>query len=147
MTLYLGSDHAGFAAKEALKRYLQESHSTVTVSDLGTHDVTSVHYPDYAEKVAREVVKGKNFGILLCGSGLGVAIAANKVHGVRAVTAWDATSARLAREHNDANILCLGARLLGEEVMRDAVAAFLSAKFQGGRHGERVALITALENK
>lgn len=143
----MGSDHAGFAAKEALKRYLHESHPKYTLEDLGTHDTASCHYPVFAEKVAREVAQGKGLGILLCGSGLGVAIAANKIAGVRAVTAWDATSARLAREHNDANILCLGARLLGEEVIRDAVSAFLGAQFQGGRHSDRVALLSALERK
>jgi ribose 5-phosphate isomerase B len=105
-----------------------------------------VDYPDYAVAVARSVAEGETeLGVLVCGSGVGVSIAANKVAGIRAATVHDFTSARLAREHNDANIVCMGARFIGEQVAIDALDAFLGATFEGGRHVDRVAKITALD--
>jgi ribose 5-phosphate isomerase B len=109
------------------------------VDDLGTNSEERVDYPDFGAAVGRAVASGESeFGLLVCGSGVGVCIAANKVPGIRAATVHDVTSARLAREHNDANIICLGARFLGEQTATDAVDAFVGASFQGGRHTQRV---------
>ncbi len=109
------------------------------VEDLGTNTEDRVDYPDFGAAVARAVASGEaEFGLAVCGSGVGVCIAANKVPGIRAATVHDMTSARLAREHNDANVICLGARFLGEQTATDAVDAFVGASFQGGRHTPRV---------
>lgn len=136
-TVALGSDHAGVALKDAIAAHLVES--GVDVVDLGTNGPDSVDYPDFGEAVGRAVVDGRGrFGIAVCGSGLGICIAANKVGGVRAVTVHDVTTARLSRLHNDANVLCLGERIVGPAVAIDAVDAFLSTEFEGGRHAARV---------
>ncbi|MCC6226863.1 MAG: ribose 5-phosphate isomerase B [Microthrixaceae bacterium] len=140
----VGADHAGFRLKQLLAgRLLVLGHE---VDDHGTMSEERVDYPDFAVSVARAVAGGDaELGVLVCGSGVGVSIAANKVAGIRAATVHDFTSARLAREHNDANIVCLGARFIGEQVAIDALDAFLDAGFEGGRHVERVAKITALD--
>jgi ribose 5-phosphate isomerase B len=140
----VGADHAGFRLKQLLADRLRAlGHE---VFDLGTMSEERVDYPDFAVAVARSVAGGEaELGVLVCGSGVGVSIAANKVSGVRAATVHDFTSARLAREHNDANIVCLGARFLGEQVAIDALDAFLGASFEGGRHIDRVAKISALD--
>jgi ribose 5-phosphate isomerase B len=140
----VGADHAGFRLKQLLADRLRAlGHE---VFDLGTMSEERVDYPDYAVAVARSVAGGEaELGLLVCGSGVGVCMAANKIAGVRAATVHDFTSARLAREHNDANIVCLGARFLGEQVAIDALDAFLGATFEGGRHIDRVAKISALE--
>lgn len=139
----IGSDHAGFALKAVVVDHLRSlGHD---VDDLGTHDTERVDYPDFGAAVGRSVADGStDLGICVCGSGIGIAIAANKVPGVRAATIHDATSGRLAREHNDANVICLGERLLGEQVALDAVDAFVEARFEGGRHAGRVAKLDAL---
>jgi ribose 5-phosphate isomerase B len=140
----VGADHAGYAAKEHLKRWLVEHGHDVT--DLGTHGSESVDYPDFAGRVAREVAGGEAaFGLLVCGSGIGMSIAANKVHGIRAAHCTDCYQARVARQHNDANVLCLGARVSGLGVMEDTLQAFLGNGFDGGRHVARVEKITRLE--
>ena len=140
----VGADHAGFRLKQLLADRLRAlGHE---VFDLGTMSEERVDYPDYAVAVARSVAGGEaELGLLVCGSGVGVCMAANKIAGVRAATVHDFTSARLAREHNDANIVCLGARFLGEQVAIDALDAFLGATFEGGRHIDRVAKISALD--
>jgi len=144
MRLAVGSDHAGIELKAAVAEHLRAAGHDV--ADLGTHDGSSVDYPDYGAAVGRAVVGGEaDLGVAVCGSGIGIAIAANKVAGVRAATVHDATSARLAREHNDANVLCLGQRLTGVQVALDAVDAWLAAGFGGGRHQGRVDKIAALE--
>lgn len=144
MRLVVGSDHAGIELKAAVAEHLRAAGHDV--ADLGTHDASSVDYPDYGAAVGRAVVGGQaDLGVAVCGSGIGIAIAANKVPGVRAATVHDATSARLAREHNDANVLCLGQRLTGVQVALDAVDAWLAASFGGGRHQGRVDKIAALE--
>jgi ribose 5-phosphate isomerase B len=132
-----GADHAGYALKDLLVAHLRRlGHD---VEDLGTNSEERVDYPDFGAAVGRVVASGEaEFGILVCGSGVGVCIAANKVPGIRAATVHDMTSARLAREHNDANIICIGARFLGEQTATDAVDAFVGASFQGGRHTQRV---------
>lgn len=145
MKLVMGSDHAGFELRRMLAEHLRSAGHDV--NDLGTHDTASVDYPDYGAAVGRAVVDGEaELGIAVCGSGIGIAIAANKVVGVRAATVHDVTSARLAREHNDANVVCLGERFVGPQVALDAVDAFLAAAFEGGRHSRRVDKITALES-
>ena len=138
----VGSDHAGFALKQVIAEHLETDHEIV---DLGCHSDDRVDYPDFGAAVGRAVADGEaEMGVLVCGSGIGIGIAANKIAGVRAATVHDATSARLSREHNDANIICLGARFVGEQVALDAVDAYLAASFGGGRHTGRVAKIDAL---
>lgn len=146
MKIAIGADHAGFEVKEKIKRQLEEMN--MEVEDLGTNSLDSVDYPDYGAAVGREVASGKaDEGILVCGSGIGIAIAANKVHGVRAAQAWNEETARLARRHNDANVLSIGARVLPEEEIPKIVKAWFDAKFEGGRHTGRVAKIGELEKE
>jgi ribose 5-phosphate isomerase B len=132
----VGSDHAGFQLKEHLKGLLQKwGHEVV---DVGTHSTESTDYPDYGEAVGRQVVEQHAIGLAVCGSGIGISIAANKVPGVRAALVGDATAARLSRQHNDANVLCLGERLVGPALAEDALKTFLETPFEGGRHARRV---------
>jgi ribose 5-phosphate isomerase B len=141
----LGADHAGFEEKEKLKKTLDEI--GVEYEDLGTFSNDSVDYPDYAKKVGEAVASGKvEQGIVVCGSGIGIGIAANKIHGVRAAQAWNEETARLARQHNDANVLSIGARVIPEAEIPKIVKAWFDADFEGGRHEKRVEKITALEN-
>jgi len=139
----VGSDHAGYALKEDVAAHLRECGHDVV--DVGTDSTERVDYPDFGAAVGRAVAgDDAELGIAVCGSGIGICIAANKVPGVRAATVHDATSAHLAREHNDANIICLGERLIGPAVAIEAVDAWLAAQFEGGRHEGRVAKIDAL---
>lgn len=139
----VGSDHAGFELKNLLANHLRQLGHEVT--DLGTHGPDRVDYPDFGAAVGRAVAAGEvDFGVCVCGSGIGIAMAANKIPGVRAATVHDATSARLTREHNDANVICFGERLTGPQVALDALDAFLNASFEGGRHAERIAKLDAL---
>lgn len=143
LRIAVGADHAGVDLKDLLADHLADR--GIEVVDLGTHGHDRVDYPDFGAAVGRAVADGDvDLGVCVCGSGIGIAIAANKVRGIRAATVHDHTSARLAREHNDANVICLGQRLLGEEVARDAVDAWLDSEFQGGRHTGRVAKLDAL---
>ena len=139
-----GSDHAGFHLKMTLMGELD-----APCLDVGTGSAeVSCDYPDFAYAVGHLVASGKaQHGLLVCGSGIGMAISANKVPGVRAATAWDVTSARLSREHNDANVICFGERLVGSEVAKDALRAFSQASFAAGRHTPRVAKIMAIERE
>ncbi|WP_419926097.1 ribose 5-phosphate isomerase B [Candidatus Poriferisocius sp.] len=138
-----GADHAGVQLKDVLVAHLRDTGHEVL--DCGTHGTDRVDYPDYGEAVARKVAAGEvELGLCVCGTGIGIAMAANKVPGVRAGTAHDVTSARLTREHNDANVICLGERLIGPEAAREALDAFLGASFEQGRHVARVAKIDAL---
>jgi len=140
----LAADHAGFEEKEKLKSALAEM--GVEFDDLGTGSAESVDYPDYAARVGEGIASGKyDDGILVCGSGTGMAIAANKIRGVRAAVAWTPEIARLAREHNNVNVLSLPARFSTENEMREIVKAWLDARFEGGRHERRVEKIGALE--
>jgi ribose 5-phosphate isomerase B len=140
----IGSDHAGYRLKEAVKSFLLDAGQTV--EDVGTDSDASVDYPDFAAVVARRVVSGAcDRGILICGTGIGMAMAANKVDGVRAAAAGDLESARLSREHNDANILTLGARITPPDLALAIVRVFLATPFEGGRHQRRVDKIMALE--
>ena len=144
MHIALGADHAGFHLKDSLKRTLDEL--GVSYQDFGTDSPASVDYPDFAEAVARGVANGQfDRGILVCGTGVGMAIAANKVPGVRAAPVVDTDTARLAREHNDLNVLTLGARITPEVRAREIVKVFLETAFAGGRHANRVAKIHQIE--
>jgi ribose 5-phosphate isomerase B len=135
--LGIGSDHAGYALKEVLKKALQSW--GVAFEDLGTFDETSTDYPDYAHKVASGIASGKyRLGVLVCGTGLGVAMTANRHKGVRAAPCTDAYAARMTRAHNDANVLCLGSRIVGAGLAEDILKAFLDGTFEGGRHAKRV---------
>jgi ribose 5-phosphate isomerase B len=146
MKIALASDHAGFSEKEKLKPLLTEL--GIDYSDLGTVSEDSVDYPDYARKVAEKVAAGHvDQGVLVCGSGTGMAITANKVPGVRAAVAWSEEIARLARQHNDANVLALGARTTPPGEIPNIVRAWFETPFEGGRHTKRVEKITALEQK
>ncbi len=142
----LGADHAGFQAKESLKKYLQSA--GYAVNDAGAWSEESVDYPDLAVKVALSVREGRDdLGILICGTGIGMAMAANKVGGIRAAVAHDAMTARMSREHNDANVLAMGARVLSELQVIEAAASFLGAQFAGGRHQRRVDKISELDQE
>jgi len=146
MKIAIGADHAGFEVKEKIKKQLEEMQ--FEVEDLGTNSLESVDYPDYGAAVGRCVASGKaDEGIIVCGSGIGIGIAANKIHGVRAAQAWNAQTARLARQHNDANVLSIGARVIPEEEIPNIVSAWFDAKFEGGRHAGRIAKITELEKE
>ena len=144
MKIALAADHAGFEEKEKIKKTLDSL--GVGYDDMGTNSTEPVDYPDYAEKVGEAVASGEyERGILVCGSGTGMAIAANKVPGIRAAVAWNEEIARLSRQHNDANVLSLAARYIPDEEQEKIVKAFLSAKFEGGRHERRVEKIEEIE--
>ena len=140
-TIAVASDHAGFDLKEILKRDLQEAGHDVL--DLGTNSTASVDYPDFGRAMADAIVSGKaGRGVVVCGTGIGISIAVNRNPRVRAALAHDVTSARLSREHNDANVVAFGARLIGTEVAREAMKVFLDTPFGGGRHTGRVAKLS-----
>jgi len=140
----LGADHAGYELKQILSQWLSEQGHLV--SDFGTHSTASVDYPDIAAAVARAVrVGAAERGLLVCGSGVGMAIAANKVAGIRAAVAGDVVTARLCREHNDTNVLALGARAVGREAAVAIVHAWLETAFAGGRHARRVEKLDVLD--
>ena len=140
MDIIIGSDHAGFEVKEYVKTLLLER--GLTVEDKGCFSTESVHYPIYAKAVAHGVAAGEApRGILICGTGIGMSIAANKVKGIRAALCHNAFTAQACREHNDANILCLGARVLTQEQIREIVEIWLDTEFAGGRHAIRVAML------
>src|SRR6266498_3098022 len=144
MKIALASDHAGYTEKERLKPLLQDL--GLEVDDLGTVSEESVDYPDYARKVAEQVAGGHvDQGLLVCGSGTGMAITANKVPGVRAAVAWSEEIARLARQHNDANVLAIGSRTTPQGEIPKIVRAWFETAFEGGRHAERVQKISAIE--
>jgi len=144
MKIALASDHAGFTEKERLKPLLSEI--GIEFEDFGTSSEESVDYPDYAQKVAEQVAAGRvEQGLLVCGSGIGMAISANKVNGVRAALAWSEETARLARRHNDANVLAIGARTTPEGDIPKIVRAWFATAFEGGRHAARVEKISQVE--
>ncbi|WBY64770.1 ribose 5-phosphate isomerase B [Thermocaproicibacter melissae] len=140
----LGADHGGYKLKEAIKKYLDEN--KIKYTDFGTNDETSVDYAPIAAKVAHFVADGKaEKGILCCGTGIGMSIAANKVKGIRAAVCANAYCAEITRHHNDSNILCLGGRVINEEQAVEFTRLFLEAPFDGGRHQRRVDEIAAIE--
>lgn len=144
MMIAMGADHGGYSLKEILKKHLEEQ--GFQVMDLGTDSTQSCHYPVFAEKVAKAVAaKQADLGILVCGTGIGMSIAANKVKGIRAAAVSDCFTAQATREHNDSNVLCLGERTVGPGLAMRIVDTWLSASFLGGRHQTRVDLISTLE--
>ncbi|NPA17084.1 MAG: ribose 5-phosphate isomerase B [Aquificae bacterium] len=146
MKVAVGSDHAGFEYKEIVKKHLEQK--GYQVIDKGTYSTESVDYPVYGEAVARAVASGEaDRGIVICGTGIGISIAANKVKGVRAALCTNEYMARMARKHNDANVLAFGARVLGIDVALGIVDEFFSTEFEGGRHERRVNLIKKIEKK
>ncbi|MEP6946956.1 MAG: ribose 5-phosphate isomerase B [Acidobacteriota bacterium] len=144
MKIAIASDHAGFEEKEKLKSTLDSM--GIGYEDMGTDSTVSVDYPDFAKKLGEAVAAGKyEQGILMCGSGTGMAIAANKVPGIRAAVAWNEEIARLAREHNNANVLALAARFVSDDEQKKILKAWFGAKFEGGRHERRVEKIRQIE--
>ncbi|MRJ03425.1 MAG: ribose 5-phosphate isomerase B [Epsilonproteobacteria bacterium] len=146
MRLYIASDHAGFHVKEFVKGLFTERGYEVV--DLGPESDDRVDYPDFAAKVARAVAQEEGSqGVLICGTGIGMSIAANKIRGIRAAEVHDYYTAQMARAHNDANILCFGERVVGKGVIESIVEAWCSTPFEGGRHAQRVEKIMALESE
>ena len=136
-TIALGADHAGFKLKESLKQYLEENGWSVI--DHGANSEASVDYPDFAHKVITSLKDGSSaLGLIICGTGIGISIAANRHKEIRAALCHDATTARLSRAHNDANVLALGGRIVGVEVAIDTLHAFITTRFEGGRHADRL---------
>ena len=137
-TIAIASDHAGFELKSELKQHLAAL--GFEALDLGTHSSSSVDYPDFADRLAIALKEGRaHKGVLVCGTGIGIAMAANRHRHLRAAVVHDVTTARLTRLHNDANVLCLGARITGADVAKDCLKVFLTTDFEGGRHENRVA--------
>ncbi|WP_294378026.1 ribose 5-phosphate isomerase B [uncultured Clostridium sp.] len=146
MKIAIGCDHGGFELKNEIIKYLESE--KYEIKDFGTYSTESCDYPDIAQPVAEAVAaKEFDFGILICGTGIGIGIAANKVPGIRAALCSDTFSAHATREHNDANILTMGQRVVGPGLAIDIVKTFLSSKFEGGRHINRINKINAIEDK
>jgi len=143
--IYIGSDHGGFEMKEDLREYIT-SQLNLEVEDCGCYSSESVDYPDIAGKVGKKVVADGGTAILICGTGIGISIAANKIEGVRCALCTNEFMARMTRAHNNANILALGGRVIGVELARSICAEFLSASFDGGRHQRRIDKISDLEH-
>ena len=142
--IFAGSDHAGFALRGLVVGHLRER--GFSVEDLGASNAESSDYPDYAAQVGRAVRDNPGtLGVLVCGTGMGICIAANKIHGVRAAAVWSVESARLARAHNDANVLCIGARLTTDADAFTLIDTWLASPFEGGRHQRRIDKVSALE--
>ena len=138
MKIALGADHGGYELKEKIKQYLAVKKG-IELLDFGTNSTESVDYPKYGHLVDKSIIdKEVDYGILVCGTGIGISIAANKIKGIRAANCTNTTMARLSRQHNNANILALGARIVGDVLALDIVDEFLSASFEGGRHQKRV---------
>lgn len=142
----LGADHGGFELKERVRQYL--AGKGCEIEDLGTHSAESVDYPDFARRVAERVAaKGADFGVLICGTGLGVAMTANKVRGIRAAPCSDTISARFARSHNNANVLTMGGRIIDTATAEKILDVWISTPFEGGRHQRRLDKIAAVEQE
>lgn len=147
MNIVIGCDHGALALKDEVKKVLAE-YPDVEVNDVGTYTEESVDYPDIAEKVCAEITSGRSDrGIVLCGTGIGISIAANKIHGIRAALCNDVYSAIMSRQHNNANVLAMGGRVTGFGPAGEIVRAWLTTEFEGGRHERRVNKIMALESK
>lgn len=144
--IFIGSDGAGYALKSEIIKHLQSMEYDVT--DCGTDSEGSCHYPDFAAAVCRKVQKDLtgSFGILICGTGIGMSMCANKYSGIRAALCSDTYSAKMTRQHNDANVLCMGARVIGSCLAIDILDSFLSHEFEGGRHAVRLSMMTEIEN-
>lgn len=146
MKIAIGCDHGGYELKEAIKEYIESKGAEVV--DFGTYSTDSVDYPEYGQKVAEAVKMNEaDLGVLICGTGLGMSYVANKVTGIRCACVSDVFSAEMSRLHNNANVLAIGARVVGLGLAMKIVETFLGTEFEGGRHNRRVDMITAVENK
>ncbi|MGR7915012.1 ribose 5-phosphate isomerase B [Finegoldia sp. P1-F-LS] len=146
MKIAIAADHGGFELKDSMVEYIKSLGNQVV--DLGTNSADSVDYPDYAKKVCEEIQKGNSdLGILICGTGIGMSLAANKFEGIRAACVSDVYSAKMSRNHNNANVLCFGARVIGDEVAKLIIKTFLENEFEAGRHQRRVDKIMAFEKE
>ena len=146
MKLAIGCDHAGFAIKNAVQEHLAAKGHTLV--DVGTNSADSCHYPVYADALCKKILEGEcEMGILICGTGVGISIAANKVRGIRCACVSEPVSARLCRAHNNCNMIAFGERIIGVEMAKAIVDAFLNTEAEGGRHAERVELIMKLERE
>lgn len=146
MRIAIAADHGGFELKDSMVEYIKSLGNEVV--DLGTNSADSVDYPDYAKKVCEEIQKGNSdLGILICGTGIGMSLAANKFEGIRAACVSDVYSAKMSRNHNNANVLCIGARVIGDEVAKLIIKTFLENEFEAGRHQRRVDKIMAFEKE
>lgn len=146
MKVAIAADHGGFELKDSMVEYIKSLGNEVV--DLGTNSADSVDYPDYAKKVCEEIQQGNSdLGILICGTGIGMSLAANKFEGIRAACVSDVYSAKMSRNHNNANVLCIGARVIGDEVAKLIIKTFLENEFEAGRHQRRVDKIMAFEKE
>ncbi len=146
MKIGIGNDHSAVEMKNQIKEYLESMGHEVV--NYGTDSTDSCNYPEFGERVGRAVVdKEVDCAVLICGTGVGISIAANKVNGVRAAVCSDCATARLVKQHNNANIIAFGARIVGIELAKDIVKAYLDAEFEGGRHATRIAMFTDIENR
>ncbi|MDU2500116.1 ribose 5-phosphate isomerase B [Finegoldia magna] len=146
MKIAIAADHGGFELKDSMVEYIKSLGNEVM--DLGTNSADSVDYPDYAKKVCEEIQQGdSDLGILICGTGIGMSLAANKFEGIRAACVSDVYSAKMSRNHNNANVLCIGARVIGDEVAKLIIKTFLENEFEAGRHQRRVDKIMAFEKE
>lgn len=146
MKIAIASDHGGFELKDSMVEYIKSLGNEVM--DLGTNSADSVDYPDYAKKVCEEIQQGNSdLGILICGTGIGMSLAANKFEGIRAACVSDVYSAKMSRNHNNANVLCIGARVIGDEVAKLIIKTFLENEFEAGRHQRRVDKIMDIEKE
>ncbi len=146
MKIGIGNDHSAVEMKEQIKEYLESMGHEVI--NYGTDSTESCNYPEFGEKVGRAVADREvDCAVLICGTGVGISIAANKVNGVRAAVCSDCATARLVKQHNNANIIAFGARIVGIELAKDIVKAYLDAEFEGGRHATRIAMLTDIENR
>lgn len=146
MKIAIAADHGGFELKDSMVEYIKSLGNEVV--DLGTNSADSVDYPDYAKKVCEEIQKeNSDLGILICGTGIGMSLAANKFEGIRAACVSDVYSAKMSRNHNNANVLCIGARVIGDEVAKLIIKTFLENEFEAGRHQRRVDKIMAFEKE
>lgn len=146
MKIAIAADHGGFELKDSMVEYIKSLGNEVL--NLGTNSADSVDYPDYAKKVCEEIQKGNSdLGILICGTGIGMSLAANKFEGIRAACVSDVYSAKMSRNHNNANVLCIGARVIGDEVAKLIIKTFLENEFEAGRHQRRVDKIMAFEKE
>lgn len=146
MKIAIAADHGGFELKDSMVEYIKSLGNEVM--NLGTNSADSVDYPDYAKKVCEEIQQGNSdLGILICGTGIGMSLAANKFEGIRAACVSDVYSAKMSRNHNNANVLCIGARVIGDEVAKLIIKTFLENEFEAGRHQRRVDKIMAIEKE
>ena len=146
MKIAIAADHGGFELKDSMVEYIKSIGNEVM--DLGTNSADSVDYPDYAKKVCEEIQQeNSDLGILICGTGIGMSLAANKFEGIRAACVSDVYSAKMSRNHNNANVLCIGARVIGDEVAKLIIKTFLENEFEAGRHQRRVDKIMAIEKE